>query len=193
MPPSCAIDSTINTPGSVGRPGKWPTKKDSSPVSSHRPWAETPGSTAMSSVTKRKGGRCGRTSAGRGSSDMVRTAFQSARALRAFLAGAFLAAVFLAGAFLAGTFLAVATFFATAFFGAFLAAAAAFLADFLAGAAAFLAAAFLLDGAVFVAGTRWAVGAAAFLVAAGIWGGGEPAPCAMASSATRRGGSNPAN
>src|SRR5580658_2112860 len=67
MPPSCAIDSTISTPGSVGRPGKWPPKNASSPASSHVPVAETPGSTARSSVTKRKGGRWGRTSAGRGS------------------------------------------------------------------------------------------------------------------------------
>src|SRR3984957_16741017 len=133
MPPSWAIDSTIRTPGSVGRPGKWPPKKASSPVSSHRPCAETPGSTAVSSVTKRKGGR--------GPGQHWSGGSQSARALRAFLAGAFFAAVFLAGAFLAGaflagSFLALAALFAAAFLGGFFAAATAFLAAFFAGAAA---------------------------------------------------------
>src|SRR6516165_6947906 len=67
MPPSCASDSTIRTPGNVGRPGKWPEKKGSSPVSAHWPRAETPGSTSVTSETNRNGGRCGRTSAGSGS------------------------------------------------------------------------------------------------------------------------------
>src|SRR5277367_5080952 len=160
MPPSCAIDSTISTPGRVGRPGKWPPKNASSPVSSHVPVAETPGSTAVSSVTKRNGGRCGRTSAGWGRSDMACSEYQSARALRVFLA-AFLAAFF-AGTFFAGTFFDLAAFFAAAFLGAFFATATAFLAAFLVGGAAFLAAAFLLCAAAFVAGARLALDAAAF-------------------------------
>src|SRR5438132_5250397 len=65
MPPSCASASTINTPGSVGRPGKCPAKKASSPVRCQRPRADTPGTTSSISSTNRNGGRWGRTSSGR--------------------------------------------------------------------------------------------------------------------------------
>src|SRR6266851_7809632 len=64
-PPSCAIASTMSTPGSVGRPGKWPAKNGSSPVRCHDPRALTPGSTSSMVSIRRKGGRCGRTSSGR--------------------------------------------------------------------------------------------------------------------------------
>ena len=37
MAPTWASASTISTPGSVGRPGKWPAKNASSPVSCQRP------------------------------------------------------------------------------------------------------------------------------------------------------------
>src|SRR4051794_13610758 len=65
MPPTCASASTISTPGSVGRPGKWPAKNASSPVRCHRPRAERPGTTSSISSTKRNGGRWGKTSSGR--------------------------------------------------------------------------------------------------------------------------------
>ena len=68
MAPTWARASTMRTPGSVGRPGKWPAKNASSPVSRQRPVADCPGSTATSSSTNRNGGRCGRTSAGAGRS-----------------------------------------------------------------------------------------------------------------------------
>jgi 3-hydroxymyristoyl/3-hydroxydecanoyl-(acyl carrier protein) dehydratase len=38
--PTWAMASHISTPGSVGRPGKWPAKNHSSPVSRHRPVAD---------------------------------------------------------------------------------------------------------------------------------------------------------
>src|SRR3546814_15490729 len=62
----------MSTPGSVGRPGKWPPKNASSPVRCQRPVAETPGSTSTSSSTNRNGGRCGRTSDGEGRSFTAR-------------------------------------------------------------------------------------------------------------------------
>ena len=64
MPPSWARASTMSTPGRVGRPGKCPAKKASSPVSCQRPMAATPGSTETISLTNRNGGRWGRRSAG---------------------------------------------------------------------------------------------------------------------------------
>ena len=105
MPPSWASDSTISTPGSVGRPGKWPAKNSSSPVSCQWPRAETPGSTAVTSVTKRNGRPVRQDVGGSGQhghrSVPILTA---ARALAAFLAAAFLAA--------SADFLALAAFFA---------------------------------------------------------------------------------
>src|SRR5688572_15297017 len=68
MAPTWASASTISTPGSVGRPGKWPAKNASSPDSRQRPWADSPGTTSSSSSTNRNGGRCGRTSIGAGRS-----------------------------------------------------------------------------------------------------------------------------
>ena len=65
MPPSWASDSTISTPGRVGRPGKCPAKKSSSPRRCHRPRARCPGSSSVTSSTSRNGGRCGNTSSGR--------------------------------------------------------------------------------------------------------------------------------
>src|SRR3546814_11383810 len=62
----------MSTPGSVGRPGKWPPKNASSPVRCQRPVAETPGSTSTSSSTNRNGGRCGRTPDGEGRSFTAR-------------------------------------------------------------------------------------------------------------------------
>ena len=58
--------SHMRTPGRVGRPGKWPAKKSSSPVRRQRPEARRPGSSSVTSSTNRNGGRCGITSAGRG-------------------------------------------------------------------------------------------------------------------------------
>ena len=66
IPPSWAMASTMSTPGNVGRPGKWPAKKGSSPVSLHTPLALLPGSMAVTSSTNKKGGRCGSTCAGLG-------------------------------------------------------------------------------------------------------------------------------
>ena len=54
----------MRTPGSVGRPGKWPSKNGSSPRRCQTPLAHAPGVTDVTSETRRKGGRCGRTSAG---------------------------------------------------------------------------------------------------------------------------------
>src|SRR5580658_918117 len=131
MPPSCASDSTMSTPGTVGRPGKCPAKKGSSPERCQWPRAETPGSTAVTSETKRNGGRCGRTSAGFGSIRSDDIERQERRALAAFLAGAFLALT----AFLAAVFLATAAFLVAAF----LAASAALSVVFLVAPAAFFA------------------------------------------------------
>ena len=69
MPPSWAIASTMSTPGRVGRPGKCPLKNGSAPVNLHTPLALRPGSTEVTSSTKRNGGRWGRTSSGLGSLD----------------------------------------------------------------------------------------------------------------------------
>src|SRR5579875_1761525 len=57
----------MSTPGSVGRPGKWPAKKGSSPVSLQMPLADDDSTISTTSSTNRKGARWGRTSAGRGS------------------------------------------------------------------------------------------------------------------------------
>lgn len=67
MPPSWAIDSTINTPGKVGLPGKCPRKNSSSPVRRQEPLALVAGTRRLTSSTRRNGGRCGRISAGCGS------------------------------------------------------------------------------------------------------------------------------
>src|ERR1700683_5170859 len=172
MPPSCASDSTMSTPGTVGRPGKCPAKKGSSPDRCQWPRAETPGSTAVTSETKRNGGRCGRTSAGFGSTIRDDIERQERRALAAFLAGAFLAltaflaAVFFGAAFLAGSAAFLLTVLATDFLAGALEAATAFLAG-----AFFSGAATLVRRPAFVGGD----------------GGGN------ASSATRRGGSSPAS
>ena len=49
---------------SVGRPGKWPAKKNSSPVSRQTPDADSPGTIDSSSSTNRNGARCGSSSSG---------------------------------------------------------------------------------------------------------------------------------
>ena len=47
------------TPGMIGRPGKWPAKNHSSPVTAFRATTRTPGSSSSTSSRKRNGSRCG--------------------------------------------------------------------------------------------------------------------------------------
>ena len=56
MAPTWAIASHISTPGSVGRPGKWPAKNHSSPVRCHGPRPTDP---ARARRTRRRTGTAG--------------------------------------------------------------------------------------------------------------------------------------
>ena len=58
-PPTCAIASTINTPGMIGRCGKCPGKKLSLMVTFFTPMAYDPTSISTTRSTSRNGYRCG--------------------------------------------------------------------------------------------------------------------------------------
>ncbi len=64
--PVWARASTMITPGRIGLPGKWPAKNAASGSTRQRARADSPGASARTSSTKRKGGRCGRRSVGSG-------------------------------------------------------------------------------------------------------------------------------
>jgi len=69
--PHWAIASRSNTPGVMGRPGKWPGKNHSSPLRVHSPLARSPGSILTMASTRRNGGRCGSQYAGSNESSLT--------------------------------------------------------------------------------------------------------------------------